>query len=256
MKILTWNVNGLRSVLSKDKTGLKTTEKNVLQQIIELYDPDIMCLQETKCPADLNIDLPFEFIHIEEAQKKGYSGVAVFSKIKPLRIIEHGIDDNEGRIILLEFDQFYLLNTYTPNSKQDLSRLPYRIDVWEKNIRSLIQSLKKNIVFVSDFNVAPTELDIHTVKGHEKSHGFTIQERDAFATLLKECDLIDTFRYKYPDAKTYTWYSNFGQARSKNKGWRIDMALVNSKFIKKLKDVKILSHIYGSDHIPVLLELY
>lgn len=258
MKIVSWNVNGLRAVLSKNKLGIRDTgEKNVLESLMEEYNIDILCLQETKCPEDYDFKMDFVYKKIIASKtRKGYSGVAIFSKIKPLNEIINFKHNEEGRFLALEFKDFYLINTYTPNSKADLSRLSYRTDIWEKEIIETVNLLqnKKPIVFVSDFNVAPTELDIHTVKGHEKMHGFTIEERTAFAELLNKCKLVDSYRYLYGNNRKYTWFSNFGQSRKKNKGWRIDMALLSQSLCDKLKASLILEDYYGSDHLPILIE--
>lgn len=259
MKIVTWNVNGIRAVLQKDKSGKRNTKNpNVLTDLINEHDPDIICLQETKCPQDLDIMLPFTYKKlIASTTKKGYSGVAVLSKIPPLKELNDFPHNEEGRVIVLEYPEFYLFNTYTPNSKPDLSRLEYRINVWEKQIRTYLNRLqkKKPVIYVSDFNVAPTGLDIHKIKGHEKTHGFTIEERGAFAELLEECDLVDTYRMLHPMERKYTWFSNFAKSRENNKGWRIDMVLVSKQLSNKIESVDILSDYYGSDHIPVIAKI-
>ncbi len=254
MKIITYNINGFRAFLKKKKH-----DEFVLDALISENNPDIICLQETKCPDDLIFSLPseYKFKKILASQtRKGYSGVAVFSKEEPIDILDDFPHNEEGRVIVLEYQKYYVINTYTPNSKQDLSRLEYRVNVWEKTIRDYINNLKKKpIIFVSDFNVAPTELDIYRAKGNEKSHGFTIQERTAFAQLLKECNLVDSYRLLHPDKKEYTWFSPFAKSREKNNGWRIDTVLVSKKLINYVKEVKILNTYYASDHIPVLAEI-
>lgn len=257
MKILTWNVNGLRSVLSKGKDGSKS-DYNVIQYLIDEYDPDIICLQETKCPEDLNpnIAMPFQKI-LSSKTRKGYSGVAVFSKQIPLKVYTDFPENEEGRVIIIEYERFFVINTYTPNSKQDLSRLHYRVNIWEPLIRETVNKLqkKKPIIYVSDFNVAPTAIDIHTVKGHERAHGFTIEERTAFAELLETCNLVDTYRDLHSNDQKYTWFSNFAKSRERNKGWRIDHILVSKKLQPKVNSVDILSNVYGSDHIPVIADI-
>jgi exodeoxyribonuclease III len=259
MKIITYNCNGLRAILSKDKTGKRDTDNpNTLQSLIKEEKPDIICLQETKCPEDLQTSIPFSFHKIISSKtRKGYSGVAVYSNIPPMNTLEDFPDNKEGRVLCLEFDKFFLLNTYTPNSKADLSRLDYRVNVWEPAIRKYINDLQKTkpVVFASDFNVAPTELDIHTVKGHARSHGFTIEERTAFAALLSESKLVDAYRVLHPHTKKYTWFSNFGKAKENNKGWRIDTFLVSSKLQNSIKRIDIMDQYLSSDHRPVLLEI-
>lgn len=259
MKIITFNVNGIRAMLSKDKDGKRDTNNdNALISLINEHEPDIICIQETKCPCnfDININYPYRYF-VSSQVKKGYSGVAVFSKIKPINNLTDFSENQEGRVICLEFENFYLLNTYTPNSKPDLSRLDYRVNTWEELIKKYIKNLQKNknIIYTSDFNVAPTELDIHTVKGHEKTHGFTIQERTAFQNLIKDCNLVDSFRFLYPSKKEFTWFSNFAKSREKNKGWRIDMILVSDKLKSYIKTAKILNDYYNSDHLPYMIEI-
>lgn len=260
MKIISWNVNGIRAVLDKDKDGKRGVKDgaHVLQDLIDAYDPDVLCLQETKCPADFKSGLPFAYGQILASKtKKGYSGVAVFSKVKPINVFEDFPMNEEGRVLVFEFEKLYVVNTYTPNSKPDLSRLEYRVETWETAMRDYINKLqkKKPVVYVSDFNVAATELDIHTAKGHERAHGFTIEERTAYADLLRECDMIDSWRHQHPGERKYTWYSNFAKARERNKGWRIDAAVVSKSLARHVKKTDILSDYFGSDHIPVYLEL-
>jgi exodeoxyribonuclease-3 len=263
MKIISFNVNGLRSIMSKDgTTGNKLPNQgqlNVLQYIAAKYDPDVICLQETRCPDECSVDLemyPFKRIFVSST-KKGYSGVAIFSKTAPLNIYENFQHNEEGRVLCEEFQNCFIVNAYVPNSKQDLSRLDYRVNTWEKEIRVYINALqkKKPVIYCADFNVAPTEIDIYKAKGHEKSHGFTIEERDAFDKLLSECNLIDAFRLIRPTERKYSWFSNFGKARYNNNGWRIDHFLVSEKIKKKIRDCDILYDIYGSDHVPVILDI-
>ena len=226
--------------------------------MIQEYDPDIICLQECKAPADLKVDLPFEFKYILDSKtRKGYSGVAVFSKEEPIKILDNFPENEEGRVLCLEYPKFYLINTYTPNSKQKLERLDYRINTWEPMIQKYINKLQeqKPVIYCSDFNVAPTELDIYSVTGHKRAAGFTIEEREAYLNLIKECKLVNTFRYLYPEVRKYTWFSNFGKARENNKGWTIDHILISKNMIKQLKEVEILGDYFGSDHVPVILTI-
>ena len=259
MKIVTWNVAGLRAVLAKNKAGKRdTNEKNVLEALINEHDPEIMCLQECKSPSDLNtkLDFPFQKI-LASTTKKGYSGVAIFSKIQPIEIRDDFSLNEEGRVICLEFEKFYLINAYVPNSKNDLSRLDYRINTWEVTMREYINKLQdyKPVVYTGDFNVAPNSFDIYNVKGHTRSAGFTIEERNAFAMMLEECKLVDSYRMLHPMERKYTYFSNFAKSRENLKGWRIDMALVSNKLKKHIKKVDILNDVYGSDHCPFLLEI-
>ena len=162
-------------------------------------------------------------------------------------------ENEEGRVLCFEFDHCFVVNAYVPNSKPDLSRLEYRTQIWELHMRTYLNKLakKKSVIYCGDLNVAPTEMDIHTVKGHENAHGFTKHERHAFQNLLTDCKLIDTFRFKYPQDKIYTWFSNFAKSRERNKGWRIDHILVSKNLQERVDNVSILNDYYGSDHIPV-----
>jgi exodeoxyribonuclease-3 len=269
MKIITWNVNGLRSVLSKDVHGKKIERddietKNVLETLISNEKPDIVALQETRCPDCLHLQLKPEFMSnmkfakiIASKTRKGYSGVAVFSIIEPIRVLDDFPENEEGRVICLEFKNWYFINAYVPNSKPDLSRLQYRVDVWEKKMREYITTLQKHkpVIYVGDMNVAPTELDIWNAKANEKSHGYTIEERSAFSQMLKECDMLDSYRIIHPTERVYTWYSNFAKSRENNKGWFIDKAVISAKLKKLVVDTQVLSTYFGSDHVPLLLEL-
>lgn len=259
MKLISYNVNGLRAIIQKDKEGKRDTDNHhSLMSLIHEEDPDILALQESKCPENFDPKLPFPFKYLKESKtKKGYSGVAIFSKIEPIRIIDDFPENEEGRVLCLEFPKFFLLNTYTPNSKPDLSRLEYRYKKWEPMIRDYVNKLQKEkpVIFCSDFNVAPTEMDIYSTKGKEKMHGFTIEERTEFAKLLKECNLVDTFRHLHPNTRKYSWFSYFGKAREKNNGWRIDEWLVSKKLASKVKHADILNDYIGSDHAPITLDI-
>lgn len=260
MKIIGFNVNGLRAVLAKDKDGIRDTKNpNVLQSMIDEYEPDMICLQETKCPNDLNVVFKdYDYVKICDSKtKKGYSGVAIFSKIKPIKIHENFILNEEGRVICFEYPKFYLINTYVPNSKSDLSRLEYRINTWEPAIRTYINELQKikPVIFTGDLNVAPTHLDIHNETGHLRAAGYTMEERQSYTKLIIDCKLIDTFRDLHPTVRKYSWFSNFGKARQNNKGWRIDMFLVSKTLKEFIKKADILTHYKGSDHVPILLEI-
>ena len=259
MKLISYNVNGLRAALQKDKDGKRDTDnKNSLLHLLQEHDPDILVIQECKCNQDFDPHLPFLYRYTKAATtKKGYSGVAVFSKKEPLCVLDDFPENQEGRVLCLEYEQFFLLNTYTPNSKPDLSRLDYRINTWEPLIRDYVNKLqeKKPVLFASDFNVAPTEIDIYSTKGKERMHGFTVEERTAFAKLLEECNLVDTFRHIHPDTRKYSWFSYFGKARERNHGWRIDTWLVSKKLKKKVHGADIMNDYNMSDHCPVMLEI-
>lgn len=265
IKIVSWNVNGLRAVLSKNKQGKRDTGNlNVLETLFEEHDPDIVALQETKCPDDLtaeslsNSGMVFRHI-IASKTRKGYSGVAVFSKTQPISVQEDFPENEEGRVLCVEYPKFYLVNMYVPNTKPDLSRLDYRIVVWETSVRTYIDRLqkKKPVVVVGDFNVAPTELDIHTVKGHANAHGFTKQERNAYQTLIESCHLTNAFRFLHPKKQEYTWFSNFAKSRERNRGWTIDHILVSKELAtaKIIKTFRTLGDYFSSDHLPIMVEL-
>ena len=249
MKFISWNVNGLRACMDK---GFMDFFKEV--------DVDVFCLQETKMQKE---QASFEFPGYEQywnsAVKKGYSGTAVFTRVKPLSV-EYGLGfeehDQEGRVITLEFEEFYLVNVYTPNSKKELARLAYRM-IWDDAFRSHLQALesKKPVVLCGDLNVAHQEIDLKNPKTNTKSAGFTTEERNKMTELLA-VGFVDSFRYLYPDrTEAYTWWSYMFQARSKNAGWRIDYFIVSAKLQEKIVDSLIYSDTLGSDHCPVGLFL-
>jgi exodeoxyribonuclease III len=262
MILISFNINGIRS-------NNNNKEYNALQTIINEYNPDVISLQEIKCSScHLNEFQKYEnypYIVINPAKsKKGYSGTAMMSKTKPLNIyldfdfLDTKLDFdfiNEGRVITLEFDKYYVVSCYVPNSKSKLERLEERTDTWEPLMRKYINKLQKlkPVVLCGDLNVAHQNIDIFNHKGHSKSAGFTNEERDEFTKLLKECNLVDTFRELYPEEKKYTYWSYFGNSRTNNKGWRIDYFLISKTL--KLSNSLILDHIYGSDHCPILLEI-
>ena len=253
MKLISWNVNGLRAVVNK---GFKEFFKEI--------DADIFCIQETKmqeAQLDENILEIFEGYNAywNSAEKKGYSGTAIFTKQKPLNVT-YGIGkeehDKEGRVITLEFEKFYMVNIYTPNSKRELERLDYR-QLWEDEIRAYLLKLKENksVVMCGDLNVAHTEIDLKNPKTNRKNAGFTDEERAKMTELLN-VGFVDTFRYKYPEVEgKYSWWSYMFHAREKNAGWRIDYFIVSENLKDKIEDAKILDDIYGSDHCPVELDL-
>lgn len=249
MKLISWNVNGLRASLNKG-----------FLEAFRTLDADIFCLQETKMErGQAEIDLAGYTEYWNSAEKKGYSGTAVFSKEAPLS--EHyGIGaeehDKEGRVITLEYPAFYLVDCYTPNSKRELLRLDYRM-VWEDAFRDYLKKLdeKKPVILCGDLNVAHEEIDIKNAKSNRRNAGFTDEER-AKMTLLLQDGFSDTFRTLNPDKKdAYTWWSYFGNARANNVGWRIDYFIVSSRIMGKVKDAMIYPEITGSDHCPVGLEI-
>ena len=244
MKIISWNVAGLRACLNKGFDKFFDEEK-----------ADIYCLQETKVLEEQNPFHPYGYHeYLFPAEKKGYSGVMIYSKIEPLSVV-YGIDDqeydSEGRTITLEFDDFYLVNCYVPNSKRELLRLDSRMR-FEDVMREYLNSLKKkkNVIYCGDLNVAHEEIDIKNPKANRRNAGFTDEERNKMTDLLNE-GYIDTFRYFYPDTVKYSWWSYLGHAREKDIGWRIDYFIVNDKFIDKVEDAFIYSDVLGSDHCPI-----
>ena len=253
MKLISWNVNGLRAVINK---GFKDFYNTI--------NPDIICLQETKMQQDqISIDINEMFkdryVYWNSAEKKGYSGTVVISKIKPINIT-YGIGkeehDKEGRIITLEFNKFYLVNCYTPNSKRGLERLDYRM-IWEDEIRNYLLNLNKikPVVYCGDLNVAHNEIDLKNPSSNHHNAGFSDEERSKMTELLN-AGFIDTFRYKYPDkAGAYSWWSYMFHARENNAGWRIDYFIVSDTIKNKIEDAKILSDVMGSDHCPVELDI-
>lgn len=249
LKLISWNVNGLRAVVGKG-----------FVDIFNELDADIFCLQETKLQAgQIELDLPGYEQYWNYAEKKGYSGTAVFTRIKPLNVTYGmGIEehDTEGRMITLEYESFYLVNVYTPNSKEGLARLPYRME-WEDDIRAYLKKLErtKPVVLCGDLNVAFSEIDLKNPKTNRKNAGFSDEERAKMGELLS-AGFIDTFRYFYPD-KTgeYSWWSYRFNARKNNAGWRIDYFIVSEALKERLASASIHQEIFGSDHCPVELEL-
>ena len=249
MRAVSWNVNGLRACVGK----------NFLDDFKRL-DADIFCLQETKLQkGQIELDLPGYTQYWNYAEKKGYSGTAVFTKIKPLNVTYGmGIDehDHEGRVITLEFDDYFFITVYTPNSKQELERLDYR-QQWEDDFRAYLCSLKakKPVIFCGDLNVAHKEIDLKNPSSNHHNAGFTDEEREKMTVLLNS-GFTDTFRFFYPDTKdVYSWWSYRFKAREKNAGWRIDYFIVSDDLNDRLKDAKIHTDILGSDHCPVELDI-
>lgn len=253
MKLISWNVNGLRAVMTK---GFK--------EAFSHFDADLFCIQETKMQKeqiteDIKELLKGRYEYWNSAEKKGYSGTAIFSKIKPINVT-YGIGieehDKEGRIITLEFEEFYLVNCYTPNSKRELERLSYRM-VWEDEIRKYLTILdkKKPVIYCGDLNVAHKEIDLKNPSTNHRNAGFTDEERNKMTQLLNS-GFIDSFRYLYPDKKeAYSWWSYMMNSRERNIGWRIDYFIVSKSIKEKIGEAKIHSHILGSDHCPIELDI-
>ncbi|MBR2186373.1 MAG: exodeoxyribonuclease III [Lachnospiraceae bacterium] len=252
MKFISWNVNGLRACVGKGDFG----------EAFASLDADVFCLQETKLQqGQIELDIPSEYEQFwNYAEKKGYSGTAVFSRIKPLQAT-YGMDaykeDKEGRIICLEYDKYYLITVYTPNSKQELLRLDDRMD-WEDAFLRYINDLqkKKPVIICGDMNIAHEEIDLKNPATNHRNAGFTDEEREKRTAILKEGRLIDTFRFLNPDTEgVYSWWSYRANARKNNAGWRIDYFLISEALKGSLENAGIHTEIYGSDHCPVELVL-
>ncbi|MBR6666505.1 MAG: exodeoxyribonuclease III [Lachnospiraceae bacterium] len=249
MKLISWNVNGLRACMDKG-----------FMDFFKEMDADVFCLQETKLQAgQIEMDLPGYYQYWNYAEKKGYSGTAMFTKKEPLNVT-YGIGveehDHEGRVITAEFEEYYVVTVYTPNSQRELARLNYRM-TWEEAFLNYIKSLdaKKPVIFCGDLNVAHKEIDLKNPKTNHKNAGFTDEERACFSKVL-ETGFVDTFRYFYPEMKDiYSWWSYMFQARAKNAGWRIDYFVTSERMNDALTDAKIHTAVMGSDHCPVELTL-
>lgn len=258
MKIISWNVNGIRAVVRKE----------LFQPFLDAHNPDIICLQETKAMREqVEIDLPDYIEYWHSAEKKGYSGTAIFSKTEPLSVIngflpkiskkyapladKYGDPETEGRVVTAEFPKFYLVTVYTPNAKDDLSRVPLRL-AWDAAFLAHCQELEKTkpVVFCGDLNVAHTEDDLARPKENIGKKGFTDEERTGFQNFV-DAGFIDTLRIFKKGNGLYTWWSNWGGARERNVGWRIDYFLVSKTLKSKVKDAFILPEVMGSDHCPV-----
>jgi len=249
MKLISWNVNGIRACAGKG-----------FLEFFKEADADIFCIQESKMQeGQLELDLPGYHQYWNYAEKKGYSGTAVFTKKEPLSVVngmgipEH---DKEGRVITLEFEDFYMVTVYTPNSQNELARLDYRM-TWEDAFLAYLKKLEENkpVIVCGDMNVAHKEIDLKNPKTNRKNAGFTDEEREKFSILLDN-GFVDTFRYFYPEQEgIYSWWSYRFKAREKNAGWRIDYFLVSEVLKEKLKDAKILTEVFGSDHCPVELDI-
>ena len=251
MKIVSWNINGIRAAV----------RKGIFHQFVATYNPDVICLQETRVSAgQITLDLPeYPYQYWNGADKSGYAGTAIVSKTAPLSVRPHiGVDchDHEGRVIAVEFPSFFVVSVYVPNAKRDLSRLADRQD-WDGCFLTHLKTLEqdKPVVCGGDFNVAHTSLDLARPKENVKTHGFTPEERAGFQSFI-DAGLIDTFRHLHPDLPGhYTWWRQFGGARERNIGWRIDYLLLSAALLPRLKSAAILSEVYGSDHCPVAIEL-
>ena len=251
MKLISWNVNGLRACLKKDFLAS-----------FQSLDADVFCLQETKLQhhaGDLELDLPGYHQFWNSAEKKGYSGVAVFTKTEPLSVTYGlGVEDHdhEGRVITAEYEDFYLVCCYTPNAQNELKRLDYRM-TWEDDFRGYLQKLDetKPVVLCGDLNVAHQEIDLKNPKSNRRNAGFTDEEREKMTDLLS-AGFSDTYRTLYPEKVEYSWWSYRFKAREKNAGWRIDYFIVSNRLMDRVADAKIHTEVFGSDHCPVELTLH
>jgi exodeoxyribonuclease-3 len=259
MRIISWNINGIKNAYKKGH----------LKELLESVIPDIICLQEVRCSDPP--DIPgYKFSAFSCAERKGYSGTCVAVRNKEPIGVYRGFQvpgfktelvDTEGRITIAEFDTFYIISVYVPNSKPDLSRLEWRTSIWDAEFRRLVMHLefkrdKKPVIVCGDYNVAREEIDIHNAKGKAKTHGFTAEERAAFEALIADAELVDTFRAKNGGhIRKYSWWSNFAKSRERNAGWRIDYMLVSESIASKVKKSDILTDVMGSDHAPCLLEI-
>lgn len=271
MTIYSWNVNGIRAVINK----------GTFQQFIQQQAPDIVCFQETKAKqGQAEIDLPQYQEYWNSADKAGYSGTAIFSQPVPAQVLHgmpqelveryrlaedsYGDPNSEGRVIAAEYDQFWLVTVYTPNSKNDLSRLDLRHQQWDPAFLEYLKQLEsgqhgsgqaKGVIFCGDLNVAHQEIDLANPKSNRGKHGFTDQERQGFSQLL-EAGFVDTFRHFYPDkTEAYTWWTHWANARARNVGWRIDYFLISQSLLSHLKEANIHPGVMGSDHCPVSIKL-
>lgn len=263
IKIYSWNVNGIRAVIRRGD----------FQKFIVAHQPDILCLQETKArQGQAEIDLPDYEEYWNSANKPGYSGTAIFTKIKPLQVINGFPDDfakkykfidsetrdsaNEGRVIAAEFNKFWLVTVYTPNSKDDLSRIPLRHEHWDPAFLAYVKQLEntKPVIFTGDLNVAHTEDDLANPKPNVGKKGFTTEEREGFQNFL-DAGFVDTFRLFTKGSGHYTWWTHWANARARNVGWRIDYFLASKSLVSKIKATEINADVMGSDHCPVSIEL-
>nr|QOI90509.1 hypothetical protein HWQ62_00374 [Pyramimonas orientalis virus] len=247
MKIISWNINGWRSMMKKEHFDAMVMRER----------PDIICLQETKINPSVDIVYEgYEVFQHTDPTRPGYSGTAILFKscVRPIRFRKN---KTEGRLILMELEDFYIINVYTPNSGDQLQRIDYRVNHWDKEFIKFVNSLDKRVIIVGDLNVARTDRDIKNAKTNKKSAGFTLQERDSFENLLRETKMVDVWRDQHPNDVQYSYFSYLGNARAKNSGWRIDYVLdSNTNSTQMIQNCKILDDVFGSDHVPIAFEIF
>lgn len=259
IKILHWNINGIRAIIKKNVYKSQSFESYLLTQ-----KSDIMVFTETKISDDKRCDKinslfeSYTYYYHVQADKKGYAGISIYSKLSPIRRLYPDIDNSEGRIIVLEYDKFILISVYIPNSGAKLLRLSYRINEWDKQFRNICKQLGKikPLVIAGDMNVAHMNIDIKHPEKHHKTAGFTDQERGNFDQLLRECNLLDTWRIQHDNQIEYTYFDYRTKARQRNSGWRIDYILISEALEYKLIDSNILNSVIGSDHLPITCILH
>lgn len=280
LTIVNWNVNGIRSNTKKQKNGDACTSASAsaLASLITEQNPDFLCLQEVRTQAQADLEPfrsmpapggPLKFLYNNPATRKGYSGTAILTRHEALHVYknfdgwpaltEYNVPADmltEGRVLTAEYPTYYVVTTYTPNSKSDLARLQDR-QIWDRAWRAYLQWLEqtKPVIACGDLNVAHTELDIHSPKGRTHAAGFTLEERTGFSTLLQETGFVDTFRYCHPTTKKWSWWSNFANSRTRDVGWRIDYVLTSAALRTHIQSADCLNDYYGSDHCPVIATL-
>ena len=271
-RIVTFNVNGFRSIVTKAKDGTKLGKTpctdNVLTRLLDEINPDVLCLQEIRCDSSqdlscLNLkERGYEYSILHSATKKGYSGTAIFSKYIPLSVMYgfNNYDDDEGRAITVEYDHYQLINVYVPNSKSDLSRLGFRVNTWDASLMKHIGYLQevnptKPVILCGDMNAALENIDVHNPSSAKGCHGFTMDERQSLRQLMDVYGMVDVFRVHHPTSTEYSWFSHLAQSRKKNKGWRIDYIFVQKELLAYVTETKILSDYFGSDHVPCYIDV-
>lgn len=260
VKILHWNINGIRAIYKKNVHDSKSFEEYITDQHADIitFNETKICCKSMGTHSDVSkLFESYKYRYNTHATKKGYSGVSVYSKIEPIRQIETDIDDNEGRIIILEYSKFILISVYVPNAGSKLVRLKYRTTVWDDKFLELCKQLEKSkpLIIAGDMNVAHMDIDINHPERHKQSAGFTDAERGNFDRLLRTCNLLDTWRITHLQEVGYTYFDYRTKARERGAGWRIDYILISAELQNYISQCEILSNVYGSDHIPIVCTL-